>query len=122
MIEQLIKFCVVGGSGVAVDFSVTYLFKEVMRINKYIANSLGFITAATSNYLLNRLWTFRSDDPQILRQYLLFLAIAMVGLLLNNGIIYLLHGRRQINFYVAKLLAIGVVTLWNFFMNYYFNF
>ena len=122
MIKQLIKFCVVGGSGIVVDFSVTYLFKEIVRINKYVANSLGFITAATSNYFLNRLWTFESEDPQIMRQYILFIAIATVGLAINNGVIYLLHERRKINFYLAKIFAIGVVTLWNFFMNYYFNF
>jgi putative flippase GtrA len=122
MIEQLIRFCIVGGSGVVVDFSVTYLFKEVVRLNKYIANSLGFITAATSNYILNRLWTFRSDDPQIMQQYFIFVVIAIVGLVINNGVIYLLHGRRKFNFYLAKIFAIGVVTLWNFFMNYYFNF
>ena len=122
MITQLIKFCVVGASGLVVDFSVTYFFKEIARINKYVANSLGFITAASSNYFLNRLWTFSSEDPQIIRQYILFIAIAMIGLAINNGIIYLLHGRRNINFYLAKIFAIGVVTLWNFSMNYYFNF
>ena len=122
MIKQLIKFCVVGGSGVVVDFSVTYLFKELVRINKYVANSIGFITAATSNYFLNRFWTFESNDPQIMRQYILFIVIATAGLVINNGVIFLLHGRRKINFYLAKIFAIGFVTLWNFFMNYYFNF
>lgn len=45
MIEQFIKFCVVGGSGVFVDFGVTYLCKEFLRLNKYVANSLGFLCA-----------------------------------------------------------------------------
>lgn len=35
MIQQFIKFCVVGGSGVFVDFGVTYLCKEWLRLNKY---------------------------------------------------------------------------------------
>ena len=41
MIAEFIKFCVVGGSGVGVDFGITYLLKEKARINKYIANSAG---------------------------------------------------------------------------------
>ncbi len=122
MLAQLIKFCVVGGSGVLVDFGVTYALKEWARWNKYVANSCGFACAATSNYILNRLWTFRSHDPQIARQYLVFVGIALIGLAINNGVIYLLHDRLKLNFYLSKLLAVGVVTFWNFFMNYFFNF
>ena len=60
MFLQFIKFCVVGGTGVVVDFGITFLFKEKLKLNKYIANSLGFMAAASTNYLLNRWWTFRS--------------------------------------------------------------
>ncbi len=49
MIVQFIKFCLVGGSGVFVDFGITWFFKEICRINKYIANSIGFVCAATRN-------------------------------------------------------------------------
>ena len=42
MFLQFIKFCVVGGTGVVVDFGITFLFKEKLKLNKYIANSLGF--------------------------------------------------------------------------------
>lgn len=122
MLAQFIKFCVVGGSGMVVDFSVTYLLKEKARLNKYLANSAGFICAASTNYLLNRLWTFQSHDPQIARQYALFLGIALIGLGINNGVIYLLNDRARLNFYLSKLLAIGVVTIWNFLMNYFFTF
>lgn len=122
MIEQFIKFCVVGGSGGFVDFGITYLCKEWLRINKYVANSLGFLCASTTNYLLNRIWTFHNDNPDIAAQYLRFLSIALVGLAINNGTIYLLHERLRWNFYFSKLCAIGVVTFWNFFMNYFFNF
>lgn len=75
MIIQFIKFCVVGASGLLVDFGITYLCKEKIKLNKYIANSLGFIAAASSNYLLNRMWTFENTDPNISTQYLLFIII-----------------------------------------------
>lgn len=146
MIAQFLKFCVVGAVGVSVDFAVTYLLKEYLRINKYIANSIGFMCAASSNFLLNRIWTFESHSPEIALQYLLFLAISLGGLLLNNGIIYLISdylkldlfryrgvrilsapfakrlSEEQTNFYTIKLIATGLVTLWNFFMNYFITF
>ena len=97
-------------------------FKEWLRLNKYLANSLGFLCASTSNYVLNRIWTFHNENPDIAGQYLRFLGIAAVGLVINNLTIYLLHERWKLNFYLAKLFAIGVVTFWNFFMNYFFTF
>ena len=122
MFLQFIKFCVVGGTGVVVDFGITFLFKEKLKLNKYIANSLGFMAAASTNYLLNRWWTFRSHDPEVAQQYVQFVGISAIGLILNNIIIYLLNDKSRLNFYLSKLIAIGLVTLWNFFMNYYFTF
>jgi putative flippase GtrA len=122
MFLQFIKFCVVGGTGVVVDFGITFLFKEKLKLNKYIANSLGFMAAASTNYLLNRWWTFRSHDPDVAQQYVQFVGISAIGLILNNIIIYLLNDKARLNFYLSKLIAIGLVTLWNFFMNYYFTF
>ena len=122
MFLQFIKFCVVGGTGVVVDFGITFLFKEKLKLNKYIANTLGFMAAASTNYLLNRWWTFRSHDPEVAQQYVQFVGISAIGLILNNIIIYLLNDKARLNFYLSKLIAIGLVTLWNFFMNYYFTF
>ena len=122
MFLQFIKFCVVGGTGVVVDFGITFLFKEKLKLNKYIANSLGFMAAASTNYLLNRWWTFRSHDPEVAQQYVQFVGISAIGLILNNIIIYLLNDKARLNFYLSKLIDIGLVTLWNFFMNYYFTF
>ncbi|MBP6231260.1 MAG: GtrA family protein [Paludibacteraceae bacterium] len=122
MIVQFIKFCVVGGTGVIVDFGLTFLFKEKLKINKYIANSFGFIAAASSNFLLNRIWTFENTDPNISNQYLLFFFFSLIGLSINNAVIYLVLKYKNINFYLVKICAIGVVTIWNFFMNFFFTF
>lgn len=119
---KLVKFCVVGFSGMIVDFGVTWLCKEKLRWNKYLSNSLGFILAASNNYLWNRLWTFSSVDSNITRQWSSFLLISTIGLGLNNLIIYLLHGKLHLNFYLSKIIAIVCVTLWNFSMNYLFTF
>lgn len=122
LILKFIKFGVVGFSGMIVDFGVTWLCKEKLRWNKYISNSLGFIIAATNNYIWNRLWTFGSESEQVTREYGLFFLISLIGLGLNNLIIYILHDKCRLNFYLAKIFAIGCVTVWNFGMNYLFNF
>ena len=122
VIFKLIKFCVVGFFGMILDFGITWLLKEKIKINKYIANSTGFVLAASSNYFFNRFWTFNSQNSQIVTEYLSFFGISIIGLLINNLIIYLLSDRIKLNFYVSKLIAIIIVTLWNFGMNYFFTF
>ncbi len=122
LLFKFLKFGVVGVSGVVVDFGVTWLLKEQLRLNKYIANSAGFACAVVSNYILNRIWTFHSADPHVGIQFAKFAVVALVGLGMNNAIIFYLTERRGIKFYPAKLVATGVVMLWNFGANYFFTF
>jgi putative flippase GtrA len=122
MIEQFIRFCVVGVSGTIIDFGTTFLLKEKAHINKYIANSTGFTLAATSNYILNRVWSFENHNPAIGKQYLLFMVISVMGLLINNLMIFLLTKKWNANFYLSKVAATGLVMIWNFLMNFFFTF
>lgn len=122
LILKFLKFCIVGFSGMVVDFGFTWLCKEKFKWNKYVSNSIGFVLAATNNYIWNRWWTFQSDNANIPIEYGKFLVISVIGLGLNNLVIYLLHEKLKLNFYFAKLIAIGVVTVWNFVMNYRFTF
>ncbi len=121
-ILKFLKFAAVGATGVIVDYGFTYLFKEIFKVHKYLSNSIGFTIAASTNYILNRIWTFESDNPDIAVEYGEFLLISIIGLGLNNLFLWLFHSRFKLNFYVAKLIAIGFVTIWNFLANYFFTF
>ena len=122
MIIKLIKFVIVGFSGLIIDFGITFLCKEKVLLNKYLSNSIGFTIAASSNYVFNRIWTFSSNNPNITIEFSSFLLVSIIGLLINNSILWLIHNNMKINFYFAKFGAIVVTTLWNFFANYFFTF
>ncbi|MGK0357362.1 MAG: putative flippase GtrA, partial [Spirosomataceae bacterium] len=98
LFTKLIKFGVVGFSGLIVDFGITYLFKEKLRVNKYVANGLGFSVAVVSNFFLNKWWTFEDAGQDYLSQFLTFTTVAIVGLVINQGILYLLHEKVKLNF------------------------
>jgi putative flippase GtrA len=122
LLIKFLKFGVVGASGVLVDFGVTWLLKEQARLNKYVANSTGFACAVVSNYILNRIWTFHSADPNVGVQFAKFAIVALVGLGMNNAIIYFLNEKQGVKFYMSKLIATGIVMLWNFGANLMFTF
>jgi putative flippase GtrA len=112
----------VGASGVLVDFAITYLAKEKLGIQKYVANALGFCCAATTNFFLNRNWTFENDDPRVTVQFIKFFLIATIGLGLNTVMIWFAHQRKGHNFYLAKAIAIALVMFWNFIANFLYTF
>lgn len=120
MIFKFLKFVIVGFSGLIVDFSITILLKEKLKVNRYISSSAGFTIAASSNYLFNRFWTFESNNPKILLEFGTFFIISLIGLIINNLFLYLFE--KKLRFYFAKFLAIMITSLWNFTANYYLNF
>ena len=119
---KFLKFAIVGSLGVVVDFAVTYLFKEKIKSNKYLANSMGFMVATTHNYILNRYWTFQDTDPNVATQFLKYLVFCGIGLGFSNLLIFLFTEKAKLNFYLSKAISIFIVFLWNFIINYIFTF
>ena len=122
LLLKFLKFGAVGFSGVFVNFSITYICKEWLKLNKYLSNIFGFVFAATTNYILNRLWTFQSSNPQIGTEYAKYFVIALIGLGIDTTTVWLLHGKLKWNFYLSKVFAVGASMLWNFFGNLLFTF
>ncbi|MBP5190678.1 MAG: GtrA family protein [Bacteroidales bacterium] len=119
---KFLKFCIVGFSGTAIDFGLTWLCKEIFKVPKFLANAIGFVVAATNNYILNRIWTWGSTNEHIGVEYTKFFVVSLIGLGLNTLILYLFNEKLKFNFYISKVFATGVVMLWNFFANNFFTF
>ena len=119
---KFFRFVLVGASGLVIDFGLTYLIKEKLKLNKYLANGIGFFSAATSNFFINRSWTFSNIDPHVGGQYLKFLLFSLIGLVINSMIVWVLNDRLKKNFYISKAAATMIVTFWNFLSNFLFTF
>ncbi len=117
VVEKFLKFGLVGISGVFVDFGITFLLRNKLKVHQYLANATGFLTAASTNYIFNRIYTFHSQNPHMLWEYGKFIGVSLVGLGINTLVLWLLVSKAQWNFYFAKVFAIGAATFWNFFIN-----
>lgn len=122
LLSALVKFAVTGLIGLIIDFSITWSLREQFLINSYVANAAGFIAAATNNFYVNKKWTFKDKSPRFLRQYIAFVAISVVGLLLNTVVLFVLFQYWKIPFYISKAFAIVIVFMWNFIANLVFTF
>lgn len=120
--SQLIKFALVGITGMGLDFGTTWLLKEKVKINKFMANAAGFSIAVVNNFMLNKYWTFDNQNPIATEQFIKFLVISIVGLGINSLLLFILLKKIKGNFYLVKLAVIGLVFFWNFSANYLYTF
>jgi len=117
LLYKILKFAVVGFLSVGIDMGSTYTGREKLKLNQYVANAIGFIFSVTFNFILNRIWTFQSNDANINLQLMKYLTSMTIGLGIMTGIIYVLNEKLKVNFYLAKIMSIGVVMIWNFTIN-----
>jgi dolichol-phosphate mannosyltransferase len=126
---RFLRFALVGASGVFVDMAVLFLLSDPRTLgfgltrSKAVAAELAII----NNFLWNDAWTFRDlvGDQRgwrhKLRRLLKFNAVCGIGLLLNVLLLNLQFNVFHINRYVANLVAIAVVTAWNYWLNVRLN-
>lgn len=121
---QFFKFCLVGGIGVLVNLAVLYSLVELAYLWYLHAAIAAFIVAVSSNFILNKIWTFRDKRKGIkaLKQYSEFFVVRTIGLLVNLAILYLLVQYGNIWYLAAQFLAVSLATVNNFLGSKYWAF
>lgn len=120
---RFLRFGVVGFSGVFVDMGVFYLLRTVLGLALTRSAIVSAQVAILNNFLWNDLWTFgdiskrQPGKRQRLKRLLKFNVICFMGLIMNVLLVNLLFNVFKVNEYLAKLIAIATVTLWNFWIN-----
>ncbi|MGK7877577.1 MAG: glycosyltransferase [Xenococcaceae cyanobacterium] len=122
-VARFFRFGVVGFSGVFVDMGVFYLLRSVLALGLTRSAIFSAEVAIINNFLWNDLWTFgdisrrQKGWRKRFKRLLKFNIICLAGLILNVLIVNLLFNVFSVNEYLAKLIAIAAVTLWNFWFN-----
>jgi putative flippase GtrA len=119
--EQLVKFCVVGATGYAVNLWVFSLLVLVFEVHYIPAAVCSFLVAVTNNYTWNRLWTFRDQRGHVTYQGMRFLVVSTLALGANLIVLHLLvvAGLPEV---IAQAIAIVLVTPVNFVGNKLWSF
>lgn len=136
---RFFRFMVVGAIGAVVDFGTFNLLTLVAKIPAILSSVISFSAAVTSNFIWNRYWTYPdSRSKPIAGQLVQFTLVNVVGLLIRTPLFALLEEplRRAFTMLdptlpfspeflghnIALAIAVGVVMLWNFFVNRYWTY
>jgi dolichol-phosphate mannosyltransferase len=115
------RFYTVGASGLLVNYLVSFLFGVVLSNLWYIyATMIGIVFSMTSNFILNKVWTFEDRDfnlKKTLKQYGLFLSFSGIGAIFQIFMIYILVESRHLNYSVALFVAVVIASVGNFILN-----
>ena len=115
------RFFTVGASGLVVNYVASFLLSSLVPNIWYIhATLFGIILSITSNFILNKIWTFedRNFSPRhVLRQYVLFLALCTLGAVIQLSLVYAFVEYSHIPYAVSLILAVCVASLSNFLLN-----
>lgn len=111
---QLFRYGFVGGAAFVVDYVTLFLLASCLGINHLIAAAIAFLLGLCTNWLLSISWVFNGSDKSI-SGFITFSLIGLVGLVLNEGIIYLGTDILGIHYMLSKLISTVLVFFWNFF-------
>jgi putative flippase GtrA len=111
---QFLRYVVVAAVGLVVDFGVLVLLTESAGFHYLLAASVSFLLALVLNYLLSIWWVFPKSRFSRRQEFMLFAAIGVLGLVLNDVLIWLLTSRLGIYYVESKAITTVVVFLWNF--------
>jgi dolichol-phosphate mannosyltransferase len=123
--KRFLKFGLVGFSGVFVDMAIFYLLSDASTLGWGVTRSkvIAAEVAVLNNFFWNDLWTFRDIAQQqfgwkkLFKRFVKFNLICLVGIGINLIILNLLFNFFGVDKYIANLIAIAIVTIWNFWFN-----
>jgi putative flippase GtrA len=107
---EALKFATVGVLNVGVDVAAFNLLRT--PLGPLAAKAASSAVAITSSYLLNRYWTWADRErTAMLHQYLLFVALSGVGLLIAEACLVVSHYVLAFDSALADNVSANVVGL-----------
>jgi putative flippase GtrA len=120
--RELIKFCIVGGSGYAVNLFVFWICVEQLSMHHIAGATLAFVAGVSNNFWWNRHWTFRAGAGRPESQAPRFFAVSVVAFLFALAILELLVTVAGMSELLAQAISIAAATPLNFLGNKMWSF
>ena len=119
-LSKAARFFTVGASGLVINYLASMLFASNSDMWYLHATTFGIIISISSNFLLNKYWTFEDRNFSLKRtliQYGKFVGFSSIGALVQLGMVYNLVDQWNISYPISLVLAVGVAAFGNFLLN-----
>lgn len=113
---EMIRFAVVGGVSFCVDYGLLYALTAYGGLHYLISSALSFTVSVLLNYFLCLSFVFQGAGTRTHRAQLLFFGSSIMGLALNQMLLWSLVELMHLYYMAAKLIAAALVMLFNYVM------
>jgi putative flippase GtrA len=120
-VRQFIKFGIVGASGTVVNFVVAHGLQKTTGLSWFGDFAIGFMAGGVSNYIFNRIWTFRSTRPPAI-EMVQFLTVSLIALGFGRIVFSIAEHYGFRHFTTTWFFATVAGIFVNFFLNKYWTF
>ena len=115
LINQILKFGVVGGIAFIIDYSVLFICTEFFGIYYLISSLISFSVSTVFNYIASIKWVFDVNQKKSQKKnFILFIVFSVIGLGLNQLIMWFGVDMLHIYYMLVKIGATAIVMLFNF--------
>ena len=131
-LKEILKFAFTGGVCFVIEYAALILLKELLHIPVVAATPIAFLISVVFNYLLCVKWVFDGAQEGSKKAQLGFLITSLMGLLLNwvimwaltslfgeDALLFALFGIEIKVYMLNKVIATGLVMVWNYFTKRY---
>lgn len=118
LIEQILKFGVVGIIATVIDFGVLYILSQPLGMDPVLSAGISFCVSLVFNYVASMRYVFtHREDMSRSREFVIFLVLSLIGLAINEAIMaagVAVLGNSALAVMGTKVLATAIVMVWNF--------
>lgn len=128
LMEQIIKFGIVGFFCFLIDYGITVVFTNVFGVHYLISKFLGFVVSAIVNYILSIKFVFTNKkEMDRKKEFSVFIILSAFGLLINEIVMFICmdlifpastllqkYITRELMVSVSSIVATGIVMIYNF--------
>ena len=119
---QLIKFAIVGCINTGLSLAIFYILYNWIDINEYISNLIAYIAGLINSFFWNKLWVFRKNGGNIIREANYFFLIFVLCYGIQFVCFRTLVEYCKINANWAQIPAMIVYTISNYILNKFITF
>jgi putative flippase GtrA len=112
-VDQFIKYVAVGLSSFVLEYAFFYFLFIILSVNELISNTAAITLVFFYNFLMNRIWSFKSRE-KFGKQLMMYGALFLFNMLMSNLFIFAATEYLKISPLISKGLIMGMIVLWNF--------
>lgn len=117
-----IFFAFFGGIATLADWSIFYFTHLRLGWHYIVSVTLSFVFGSLISFLGNKYLNFQDPSKKVLQQYLLFVSLALVGLLITYGLLFIFIERFRLHPMIARVLSTAIMLFYNYFSQKHITF